>query len=135
VSVIDSSGARFLRQFLRDSRHVEVMALWSLVWMSQAWMTALASFSVALALHQGWSFGRCGIILVPHLAGLLGVTWHFRLRRDVPFSPVERQLFQLGILSTNLCSHQTLSRKPLVRSCLVRAQPTYRRRLRFQSVA
>lgn len=107
VSVIDNSTARFLRHFLRDSRHVEVMALWSRVWMAQAWLTTLFCLSVAVALWKGWTYGQCGTIVLPYLMGLFYATYRFRLRRDVPFSPVEHQLFNIG-MSFFICTFLSL---------------------------
>ena len=96
VSVVNSSAARYLRLFLRDSRHVEVMALWSRVWEVQALLTLGTFLGVAALMYDGRPLGQCGSLLIPYL-GALGLTfWHFRVRRPVPFAPVERQLAYIG---------------------------------------
>ncbi|HVW38599.1 MAG TPA: protein kinase [Pirellulales bacterium] len=125
VSAERGAVSRLMRILLHETRHTEVMALWGRVWIWHAIevfiVLLITNVMMWLGIRSPWPYlalGAAGVLLA------LYAPWHYRFRRRLPLTPIERQLGQLwglsfiGFVLTGVINHlmglETLRLLPVV---------------------
>ena len=83
---------------LSETRHTEVMAMWSRVW---KWHAALLCLLFVMTNILQLNDSASGIVValwIPGFASIIFVMWHFRFRKGVPLTPIEKQLGQVWMM-------------------------------------
>jgi serine/threonine-protein kinase len=100
VSAERQSSLRLVRVLLRESRHTEVLALWSRVWMWHAGLILvlflLTNVLIWCGVSATWPYG---VLWLAGLLSLVSVVWYYRFRNQrIPLTPIEWQLGQVWCL-------------------------------------
>lgn len=109
---------------MAETRHTEVMAMWSQVWRWHAALVLVLFATTGLLQHFGASAPSVVAFWAVGLTSIVATVWHFRFRTGVGLTPIEKQLGQVWMMFgvtailTGILNHQmeleTLRLLPLV---------------------
>jgi eukaryotic-like serine/threonine-protein kinase len=109
---------------LSETRHAEVMAMWSRVWKWHAFLVFVLFVATNAMQWTNAEPTTVAMLWVPGLGSILFVTWYFRFRNGTPLTPIEKQLgqvwgaFLVAAILTGIINHlmhlETLRLLPLV---------------------
>lgn len=80
---------------LAETRHTEVMAMWSQVWWCHAILVIVLFSGTSLFQLAGTSTSVISAFWLAGITALIYVVWHFRFRNDLRLTAVEKQIGQV----------------------------------------